>query len=76
MVMDEDTKVLRDYLMFTVPPHVTVLAGALLGGVLLIAGVSVNTALGIFTSFYGFMLFVLGLVVAPLISPKCPCIRS
>lgn len=63
MVMDEDTKVLRDYLMFTVP-HVTVLAGALLG-VLLIAGVSVNTALGIFTSFYGFMLFVLGLVVAP-----------
>lgn len=63
MVMDEDTKVLRDYLMFTVP-HVTVLAGALLG-VLLIAGVSVNTALGIFTSFYGFMLFVLGLVVTP-----------
>ncbi|WP_297091088.1 hypothetical protein [Thermococcus sp.] len=63
MDMDEDLKVLRDYLMFTVP-HVTVLAGALLG-VLLIMGVQVNTALGIFTVFYGLMLFVLGLVIGP-----------
>jgi FtsH-binding integral membrane protein len=61
MGMDEDLKVLRDYLAFTVP-HVTVLAGALLG-VLLILGVSVNTALGIFAVFYGLMLFVLGLVI-------------
>ncbi|NJE11091.1 hypothetical protein E3E25_09175 [Thermococcus sp. MAR1] len=59
--MDEDLRVLRDYLAFTVP-HVTVLAGALLG-VLLILGISVNTALGIFAIFYGFMLFVLGLVI-------------
>ncbi|NJE76815.1 hypothetical protein [Thermococcus sp. ES12] len=59
--MDEDLRVLRDYLAFTVP-HVTVLAGALLG-VLLILGVSVNTALGIFAVFYGLMLFVLGLVI-------------
>lgn len=75
MVMDEDTKVLRDYLMFTVPPHVTVLAGALLG-VLLIAGVSVNTALGIFTSFYGSCSSFSASSWPPLISPKCPCIRS
>lgn len=61
MGMDEDLRVLRDYLAFTVP-HVTVLAGALLG-VLLILGVSVNTALGIFAVFYGLMLFVLGLVI-------------
>ncbi|ASJ05672.1 hypothetical protein A3L01_09960 [Thermococcus barossii] len=64
--MDEDLKVLRDYLAFTVP-HVTVLAGALLG-VLLILGVSVNTALGIFAVFYGLMLFVLGLVIGTHIS--------
>jgi FtsH-binding integral membrane protein len=61
MGMDEDLRVLRDYLAFTVP-HVTVLAGALLG-VLLILGVSINTALGIFAVFYGLMLFVLGLVI-------------
>ena len=66
MGMDEDLKVLRDYLAFTVP-HVTVLAGALLG-VLLILGISVNTALGIFAIFYGFMLFVLGLVIGPHLS--------
>ncbi|WP_335755157.1 hypothetical protein [Thermococcus barossii] len=66
MGMDEDLKVLRDYLAFTVP-HVTVLAGALLG-VLLILGVSVNTALGIFAVFYGLMLFVLGLVIGTHIS--------
>ncbi|NJE62200.1 hypothetical protein E3E51_10695 [Thermococcus sp. 21S7] len=61
--MDEDLRVLRDYLAFTVP-HVTVLAGALLG-VLLILGVSVNTALGVFAIFYGFMLLILGLVIGP-----------
>jgi preprotein translocase subunit SecY len=59
--MNEDTKVLRDYLLFTVP-HVTVLAGALLG-VLLLLGVKLNVALGIFTIFYGFMLLILALVI-------------
>ncbi|WP_370520075.1 hypothetical protein [Thermococcus sp. LS1] len=61
MSMNEDTKVLRDYLLFTVP-HVTVLAGALLG-VLLLLGVKLNVALGIFTIFYGFMLLILALVI-------------
>jgi len=64
--MDEELKVFRDYLMFTVP-HVTVLAGALLG-VLLILGVSLNLALGIFTVFYGMMLLILGLVIRPHVS--------
>ncbi|WP_335755233.1 hypothetical protein [Thermococcus siculi] len=66
MVMDEETKVLRDYLMFTVP-HVTVLAGAILG-ILMIIGVPVNVALGIFAIVYGLMLTVLGLVIRPHVS--------
>ncbi|ASJ08297.1 hypothetical protein A3L11_03250 [Thermococcus siculi] len=64
--MDEETKVLRDYLMFTVP-HVTVLAGAILG-ILMIIGVPVNVALGIFAIVYGLMLTVLGLVIRPHVS--------
>ncbi len=63
MIMDENLRVLRDYLLFTVP-HVTVLAGALLG-VLLILGVEVNLALGIFTVFYGTMLLIIGLIIRP-----------
>ncbi|WP_232462904.1 hypothetical protein [Thermococcus sp. P6] len=58
-----DLRVLRDYLMLTVP-HITALAGAILG-ILLVLGVEVNTALGIFALSYGFMLLILGLVVAP-----------
>ncbi|WP_297476520.1 hypothetical protein [Thermococcus sp.] len=59
--MDDDTKVLRDYLAFTVP-HVTVLAGAILG-VLLIARVPMNVALGVFALTYGLMLTILGLII-------------
>lgn len=66
MPMDEETKVLKDYLIFTVP-HVTVLAGAVLG-VLMIAGVPVNVALGIFAILYGLMLTILGLVIRPHVS--------
>ncbi|NJE86083.1 hypothetical protein E3E23_09660 [Thermococcus sp. CX2] len=61
--MDENTRVLRDYIIFTVP-HVTMLAGAVLG-VLLLLGVRPNVALGIFTAFYGFMLLILALVIRP-----------
>ena len=61
MNMDDDMRVLRDYLAFTVP-HVTVLAGAILG-VLLIARVPINVALGVFALTYGLMLTVLGLIV-------------
>ncbi|ASJ06318.1 hypothetical protein [Thermococcus pacificus] len=64
--MDEETKVLRDYLIFTVP-HVTVLAGAVLG-VLMIVGIPVNVALGIFAILYGLMLTILGLIIRPHVS--------
>ena len=63
MGMDEDTRVLRDYLIFTVP-HVTVLAGAILG-ILLVAGVNPIVALAIFTLLYGVMLLAVWLVVMP-----------
>jgi hypothetical protein len=63
MSMNEETKILRDYLMFTVP-HVTVLAGAILG-VLMVVGVPVKVALGVFSIAYGLMLTVLGLVIRP-----------
>ncbi|WP_240913583.1 hypothetical protein [Thermococcus sp. JdF3] len=66
MTMDEDTKVLRDYLIFTVP-HVTVLAGAILG-VMMILGVPVTLALGIFASLYGAMLLILGMIIRPHVS--------
>lgn len=59
--MDEELKVLINYLMFTVP-HVTILAGALLG-VLLILGVQLNVALGIFMIFYSFLLTVIALII-------------
>ena len=61
--MDEETRVLRDYLIFTVP-HVTVLVGAILG-VLMVIGVPVRMALGIFSVVYGLMLTILGLIIRP-----------
>ncbi|NJE05626.1 hypothetical protein E3E36_05605 [Thermococcus sp. M36] len=64
--MDEDLKVLRDYLLFTVP-HVTVLAGAVFG-ILLVLGIPVVTALGVFMVFYSLMLIVLGLIIRPHVS--------
>ncbi len=63
MGMDEDMRVFRDYLAFTVP-HVTILAGAILG-VLIIARLPLNLALGVFALVYGLMLIVLGLVIRP-----------
>ena len=66
MDMDEETKVLRDYLLFTVP-HVTVLAGAVLG-ILMIAGVPGRIALGIFAILYGLMLTILGMIIRPHVS--------
>ncbi|CAD5243255.1 hypothetical protein [Thermococcus camini] len=66
MTMDEDTKVLKDYLIFTVP-HVTVLAGAILG-VMMILGVPINVALGLFAVAYGIMLTILGLIIRPHVS--------
>ncbi|WP_237266281.1 hypothetical protein [Thermococcus cleftensis] len=66
MDMDEEARVLRDYLTFTVP-HITVLAGAILG-ILMIIGVPVRTALGIFAIAYGLMLTVLGLIIRPHVS--------
>jgi len=68
MNMDEETRVLRDYLAFTVP-HVTVLAGAVLG-ILLLAGIQVRVALGVFAIIYGLMLAVLVLIIRPHVSRR------
>jgi hypothetical protein len=64
--MGEEGKVLRDYLIFTVP-QVTVFAGAVLG-ILLAVGVKLNTALGIFSGLYGGMLLILALIIRPHVS--------
>ncbi|WP_457742813.1 hypothetical protein [Thermococcus sp.] len=56
-----ERKVFRDYLIFTVP-HVTVFVGMLFG-ILLLIGINVNLALGIFTLIYGLMLLIIGLTV-------------
>ncbi|WP_324734872.1 hypothetical protein VFC49_06555 [Thermococcus sp. SY098] len=58
--MDEN-KVLLNYYLFTVP-HITVLAGAVLG-LLLLLKVDIKKALGIFAVFYGSMLTILALMV-------------
>ena len=63
MAMDEETKVMRDYLAFTVP-HITVFAGAVFG-ILLLVGVDRVLASGIFALLYGIMLTVLGLIIRP-----------
>ncbi|BAD85983.1 hypothetical membrane protein, conserved [Thermococcus kodakarensis KOD1] len=59
--MDEEEKVFLRYLMFTVP-HATVLAGALLG-VLLVLKVRPEVAAGIFSLVYGTILMILAAVV-------------
>ncbi|AMQ18790.1 hypothetical protein [Thermococcus peptonophilus] len=59
--MNEDEKVFLRYLMFTVP-HATVLAGALLG-VLLVLKVRPEMAAGIFSLVYGTVLAILAAVV-------------
>jgi hypothetical protein len=61
--MDEETKVLRDYLAFTVP-HITVFVGAVFG-ILLLVGIDRVLAVGIFALLYGIMLAVLGLIIRP-----------
>lgn len=61
MAMDEEEKVFLRYLMFTVP-HATVLAGALLG-VLLVLKVRPEVAAGVFSIIYGVLLIILGSTV-------------
>jgi len=61
MTMDEDTKVLRDYLMFTVP-QVSVFAGAVFG-VTLLLGLPARVAVGVFAALYGFMLLILAVII-------------
>ena len=58
--MDEN-RILLNYYLFTVP-HVTVLAGAVLG-ILLLLKIDIKKALGIFAVFYGIMLTILALMV-------------
>ncbi|AHF81055.1 hypothetical protein [Thermococcus paralvinellae] len=58
--MDEN-RVLLNYYLFTVP-HITVLAGAVLG-LLLLLKIDIKKALGIFAVFYGSMLTILALMV-------------
>ncbi|ADT84651.1 hypothetical protein [Thermococcus barophilus] len=58
--MDEN-RVLLNYYLFTVP-HITVLAGAVLG-LLLLLKVDIKKALGIFAVFYGSMLTILAFMV-------------
>jgi hypothetical protein len=57
----EENKVLLNYYMFTIP-HITVLAGSILG-ILLILKVDLKLALGIFSTFYGAMLSIINLIV-------------
>ncbi|HIP89573.1 MAG TPA: hypothetical protein EYH24_06570 [Thermococcus paralvinellae] len=58
--MDEN-RILLNYYLFTVP-HVTVLAGAVLG-ILLLLKIDIKKALGIFAVFYGIMLTILSIMV-------------
>lgn len=58
--MDEN-RILLNYYLFTVP-HITVLAGAVLG-ILLLLKIDIKKALGIFAVFYGSMLTILALMV-------------
>ena len=58
--MDEN-RILLNYYLFTVP-HVTVLAGAVLG-ILLLLKIDIKKALGIFAVFYGIMLTILAIMV-------------
>lgn len=61
--MREDTRVLRDYYIFTIP-HISVFAGAILG-VLFVLEIRTELALGVFSLVYGLMLTVIHLVVYP-----------
>ncbi|WP_297479940.1 hypothetical protein [Thermococcus sp.] len=56
----DDKRVFLNYLAFTVP-HVTVLAGAVFG-LLVLLRVNKLLALGAFAILYGIMLFAIGLV--------------
>jgi len=64
--MDDDARVLRDYLIFTVP-HITVFAGALFG-LMILLGLDVKLAAGIFAFIYGLMLSILALIIRPHVS--------
>jgi len=66
MKMDEERRVFRDYLLFTVP-HITVFAGALFG-LMMLLGLDVRLSAGIFALIYGMMLSVLGLIIRPHVS--------
>ena len=66
MKMNGEGRVLRDYLVFTVP-QVTVFTGAVLG-ILLAIGIKLNVALGIFSMMYGSMLLILALIIRPHVS--------
>ena len=59
----DDERTLINYYAFTIP-HITVLAGAILG-ILLIAGVDIKRALGIFSTVYGVLLIIIGLMARP-----------
>ncbi|WP_456395886.1 hypothetical protein [Thermococcus sp.] len=59
----DDERILMRYYAFTIP-HITVIAGALLG-VLLIAGIDIKRALGIFSAVYGMLLIIIGLIARP-----------
>lgn len=63
MVMKGDTRVLRDYYLFTIP-YVSVFVGAILG-VLFILKVDLYLALGIFSLLYGLMFVIIHAVVFP-----------
>ena len=66
MEMDDENRVFRDYLLFTVP-HITVFAGALFG-LMVLLGLDVKLSAGIFAFAYGMMLSLLGLIIRPHVS--------
>lgn len=59
----DDERILMKYYAFTIP-HITVIAGALLG-ILLIAGIDIKRALGVFSAAYGLLLIIIGLMARP-----------
>ncbi|WP_237702085.1 hypothetical protein [Thermococcus sp. AM4] len=61
MRMDENTRILRDYYIFTIP-QITVFVGAVLG-LLFVLRIDVHLALGIFSLLYGIMLLAIHAVV-------------
>jgi uncharacterized membrane protein YvlD (DUF360 family) len=63
MDMKEETRILRDYYLFTLP-QVSVFAGAVLG-ILFILHLPILLSLGVFSLLYGVLLLIIHAIVYP-----------